>query len=212
MDDDPYDDPFDEEDEFGESEGFGPLEMGAGSEEDELGDDLADELLGASEEAGAGEELAWRETYFILFQRDSRPTLTQVEAAVGEAGHRTSIEHLEADDDGLFQSVLVQAPEDNAALEISYEAGDAVVQQSAELAKELQDRVDGDQLAKLLRADARLDIMHFERVDAGFADPDGSDEIAMEALNPATLISVIEALASLTGGVPIDPAAGEILI
>lgn len=216
MDDDPYDDPIDEQDEFSEEEGFGPLEMSEGDGEDdlggELGDDLVEELAGAAGDGDGGDELAWRETYFILFSKSARPTLTQVEAAIGEAGARLTMEHLEADDDGLFQSILVQSPEDNAALEISYEASDAVIQQSAELAKDLQSQVDGEQLAQLLRADARLDIMHFERVEDGLSSIEVSDEIAMEALNPATLISVVEALASLTGGLPIDPAAGELLI
>lgn len=212
MDDDPYEDPYDDEDDFAEEEGFGTLDPGdPGASEEDPADELAEEDAYGVEPGG--DELAWRETYFILFQESSRPTLTQVEAAVGESGRRLTMEHLEADDDGLFQSVLIQAPEDNAALEISYESGDAVIQQSAELAKELKNQIDGEQLALLLRADARLDIMHFERVDDTFAGTeDAGDELALEALNPATLISVIETLAALTDGLPIDPAAGEVLI
>ena len=47
----------------------------------------------------------------------------------------------------MFESVLVQAPQDNAALEISYETGDAVVAQSTDLAKQLKDELDKKQLA-----------------------------------------------------------------
>ncbi|MEM9186240.1 MAG: hypothetical protein AAGB00_07050 [Planctomycetota bacterium] len=161
----------------------------------------------------AGEQLAWRETYFVLFQRDHRPTLTQVEGALADAGPRLKIENLEADDDGLFQSLLIQAPEDNAALEISYESGDAVVEQSTELAKMLEKQLEGDQLAQLLRADARLDVMHFERVgDEPPLDEEADPEsLMMEALDPATLITVVETLSNLTEGLPIDPAAGELL-
>lgn len=162
-----------------------------------------------------GEQLSWRETYFVLLQHDHRPTLTQVEGALTDAAARLKIENLEADDDGLFQSLLIQAPEDNAAVEISYEAGDAVSEQSAELAKRLQNQLESDQLAQLVCCDARLDVMHFERIqgddqpfDEEGADP---DSLAMEALDPATLITVVEALANLTGGLPIDPAAGELL-
>jgi hypothetical protein len=136
-----------------------------------------------------------------------------VEAAIGESGRRITMERLDADEDGLFQSVLVHAPEDNASLEISYEEGEAVMEQSAELAKMLRKQIDGQQFAQLLRADARLDVMHFERMeDDAPLEEETEDDIALEALNPATLISVVQTLATLTGGLPIDPAAGEVMI
>ena len=89
--------------------------------------------------SGNDEQLEWRDTYFVLFRQSDRPTLTQVEAAITDSSKRLKLENLEADEDGMFESVLVQAPQDNAALEISYERGDAVVEQSAELAKQLPD-------------------------------------------------------------------------
>ena len=101
------------------------------------------------------EQLEWRDTYFILFQQSARPTLTQVEAAITESSRKLRLENLEADEDGLFESVLVQAPQDNAALEISYETGDAVIQQSADLAKQLKDDLKAKQLQRMLKADAR---------------------------------------------------------
>lgn len=187
---------------------------GEATEAELMGDDpfgVDDALDG--EGSSSDETLAWRETYFVLFQRNERPTLTQVEAAINDASKRLKIENLQADEDGMFRSLLIQAPQDNAALEISFEAGEAVIEQSTELAQALKNQLDGDQLGQLLRADARLDIMHFERVqdsmDFGDGDP---DELMMEALDPATLITVVEALAKLTGGLPIDPASGEILI
>jgi hypothetical protein len=156
------------------------------------------------------DQLEWRDTYFIFFQRSNRPTLTQVEAAIVDATRHVTLQNLEADDDGLFESVLVQAPDDNAALEISYETGDAVVQQSADLAKQLKRDVNPKQLAQMLRADARLDIMLFERV--GTDDTvDEDDEWDAGALDPSSLLSVVEALAKLTRGLPIDPAAGAVL-
>lgn len=183
---------------------------------DPLAETLA-ALLGASvapaEPTPTDDQLAWRETYYVLFQKSERPTLTQVEAAIGGAGGRLVMENLTANDDGHFQSVLIQAPEDNAALEVTYEEGEAVMAQSAELAKQLQKQLDSSVLAELLRSDARLDVMHFERMDeTATFDMGEPDEIALEALNPATLIGVVEALAALTGGVPIDPATGEVLL
>jgi hypothetical protein len=158
------------------------------------------------------DELAWRETYFILFDQKARPTLTQVESALSRANRRLRFDRLVADDDGLFESALVQAPEDNAALEISFESGDAVVEQSVELAKQLKKRLDSKQLSRLLRADARLDIMHFERVQEDeYADDDFDEEFA-EMLDPASLITAVDALAKLTGGLAIDPASGDLLV
>jgi hypothetical protein len=158
------------------------------------------------------EQLEWRDTYFILFQQADRPTLTQVEAAISESTRRLKLENLEADDDGLFESVLVQAPQDNAALEISYETGDAVIEQSAELAKQLKDELKVNDLKRMLKADARFDVMLFERVrEESFADGDDEEEWETGSLDPSSLLNVVEALAKLTGGLPIDPASGAIL-
>src|SRR5262245_33675362 len=124
---------------------------------------------------GGDEQLEWRDTYFVLFRQSDRPTLTQVEAAITDSSKRLKLENLEADEDGMFESVLVQAPQDNAALEISYERGESILEQSAEFAKQLKDDVNPKQLQKMLKSDARFDIMLFERVKDDFAD-EGDDE------------------------------------
>jgi hypothetical protein len=159
------------------------------------------------------DQLEWRDTYFIFFEQGDRPTVTQVEAAITEASRRLKLENLEADTDGMFESVLVQAPQDSAALEISYETGDAVAAQSADLAKQLKGELDKKQLAQMLRADARLDVMLFERVraDAWGGEDEDEDEWETGSLDPSSLLNVVDALAKLTGGLPIDPASGAIL-
>ena len=160
------------------------------------------------------EQLEWRDTYFILFEQSGRPTLTQVEGAISDASPRLKLENLEADEDGMFESMLVHAPQDNAALEISYESGEAVIEQSADLATQLKEDINTDQLARMLRADARFDVMLFERVDNdAWSDAIVGDEEDWESggLDPASLLNVVEALAKLTGGLPIDPASGGIL-
>jgi hypothetical protein len=96
-------------------------------------------------------------------------------------------------------------------LEISYETGDAVIEQSAALAKQLRGEATPEQLKKLLRADARLDVMHFERVSAEDSFDDDDQEFGGEAVDPSSLLNVVEALAKLTKGLPIDPASGAIL-
>jgi hypothetical protein len=170
------------------------------------------------ESAGSGDDLEWLETYVVFFESAARPTLTQVESAIGEAGHRLRMERLKANDDGQFKSVLVQAAEDNAAIDIRYEEGEAVSDRAMALAKQLRKELEGDQLAQLLRSDAWLEVMHFQRVtpadESGdeWAEEPEEDFMGSGGLDPATLITVVEALANLTGGLPIDPEAGEVLI
>lgn len=157
------------------------------------------------------EQLEWRDTYFILFQSADRPTLTQVEASITDATRRVSLENLEADEDGMFESVLVQAPDDNAALEISYETGEAVIEQTTELAKQLKKELKPDQLARLLRCDARLDVMLFERVADEEYGGDEDEEWEGGSLDPASMLNVVNALVKLTDGLPIDPASGAVM-
>ena len=177
----------------------------------------------------ASDELLWLETFFIVFPHKRRPTLSQVERALTGADPRLQLANLSADDDGLFESVLVQSPEDNAAVEISYEASESVIEQNLEWAKQLQDQLAPKQLQQLVAADARLDVAHFERVQATAAsgdretaeqdypaddfgnEDDFDEEAAMESFDPTCLLTVVEALSSLTKGLTFDPASGEVV-
>jgi hypothetical protein len=63
----------------------------------------------------------------------------------------------------------------------------------------------------MLKADARLDVMLFERVQNIGSNGDEEDDWETGALDPSSLLNVVDALAKLTGGLPIDPASGAIL-
>jgi hypothetical protein len=144
-----------------------------------------------------------------------------------EANPRLRLENFSADDDGRFESVLVEAPEDHAAVEISYEASESVIEQNLEWAKQLQSQLSPKQLQQLVAADARLDVAHFERVQArgpksaspqredfpadDFGGDDYDEEAAMEVFDPTCLLTVVEALSALTKGLTFDPASGEIV-
>lgn len=154
-------------------------------------------------------ELHWRETYYIFFTADRRPTSQAMRKALKDLSDRFVLQNLEQDEEGGFESILIEAPDDHAALEVSFEAGDSVVEQSAQLAKQLQEDLDRDQLTDLLRADARLDIMHFEHVREG---DDFDEDEEEEILDPGCLLLVVAALAELTGGLPIDPASGAVVL
>jgi hypothetical protein len=182
------------------------------------------------------DDLLWLETYFIMFPHQRRPTLAQVEHALAEANPHLLLQNLAADDDGRFASLLVQSPEDHAAVEVSYETGDAVIEQNLEWAKHMQKQLSPAQLQELVAADARLDVAHFERVQSGGAtirspkivrqdaefgeddfdddfdpDDDFDEEAALEIFDPTCLLTVVESLTKLTRGLAIDPAAGEVV-
>ncbi len=154
------------------------------------------------------ENYHWRETYFVLFQSRRRPTLTQIERTLGEINAKYQLVDLTADEDGLFESLTLRSPDDHAMLEITFESGDAVTEQAAELADQLGREAEPEQLATLRRSDARLDLMHFEQL----SDDVPADEDEMEEmLDPSCLLMVVDALIDLTDGVPVDPASGTIL-
>jgi hypothetical protein len=165
------------------------------------------------------DELYWHETYFVLFSQNRRPTLQQVSAALVRANKRFQLENPASDDAGLIESLLIESPEDHAAVEISYEVGDAIVEQNMAWAKELQKQLPASQLQRLMTADARLDVAHFERMPASgngypqdtFGNEFDDEEAGFEMLDPTCLLTVVETLAGLTGGLTFDPAAGEIL-
>jgi hypothetical protein len=184
---------------------------------------------GKSRRPSTSDELLWLETYFIVFPQKRRPTLAQVEHVLAEADPHLKLENLAADDDGRFESLLVESPEDHAAVEISYELGESVIEQNLEWAKQLKDQLTPKQLEQLVTSDARLDVAHFERLQgkgAGsakkeaprelpaddFGDDDDFDvEAAMEVFDPTCLLTVVEALSGLTKGLTLDPASGEVV-
>jgi hypothetical protein len=154
----------------------------------------------------------WRETYFVQFPSRNRPTLDKVRQALSTVGDRLELTGLTADKRGRFESLTILAPDDFAALDISYISGPEVLEQGAELAAELSSAGcrAGDQtpLARLREYDGRFDVLHFERV--GDAEDD-EDEEPDGMLDPSALLLVLEALAELTGGIAIDPQTGTVL-
>jgi hypothetical protein len=201
---------------------------------------MARKPSGGKPRSNERDDLLWLETYFILFPRERRPTLAQVEHALAEANPHLLLQNLAADDEGRFASLLVQSPEDHAAVEVSFEMGEAIIEQNLEWAKQLQQQLSPKQLQAIIAADARLDVAHFERVQSSGAakppeaearravanhddeemdfdddfdpgDDDFDEEAALEIFDPTCLLTVVEALSKLTRGLAIDPAAGEVV-
>jgi hypothetical protein len=155
-------------------------------------------------------EYKWRETYFVLFDPARRPTLEKVAKALRRLNARFELSNLAADDQGMFESLTLHSPQDYAALDISYTSGEEVQEQGAELAKELRSTAteaeERAKLARLPKCDARLDILHFEQI-IGAEDGDESEEM----LDPSALLSILDTLVKMTGGVGVDPQSGTVL-
>jgi hypothetical protein len=155
------------------------------------------------------QDYKWRETYFVLFDSCQRPSLKKVEGVLKDLSDRFVLSNARADEDGRFESITVMSPDDYAALDISYEAGDEVKEQGETFYQELKSSVaDADERAKLARlpkCDARFDLLHFEETSG---DDGGDDD---EILDPSALLIVLDALVELTGGVGVDPQSGTLL-
>ncbi len=150
----------------------------------------------------------WRETYFVLFESQRRPSAAKIKSALKKLGGRFELSEVRADDQGDFESVTLSSAGDFAALDISYLAGEEVQLQAAELAKELRgcavDEVERAKVALLRGCDARFDVMHFEQVAE-------NGEAADEMFDPSALLIVVGALAELTQGVGVDPQSGTLV-
>lgn len=148
----------------------------------------------------------WRDTYFVLFESASRPTLAQVRKKLAGLNFQFELNNAHETDDGEFESLTVVSAEDFAALDVSYLEGDEVYEQRNELRGDFEaltrDEVDVEKLDRLDRCDARFDIMHFQRV----SDDEGEDMV-----DPGALLAVVDALVELTGGVGIDPQSGTLM-
>ncbi|MBN2218591.1 MAG: hypothetical protein JW719_14540 [Pirellulales bacterium] len=152
----------------------------------------------------------WRETYFVQFPAKNRPALAKVRQALSTLGEGLELTNPVADRSGRFESITILAPDDFAAIDISFLAGAEVLEQARELADQITDAGCDANVAghveKLRRYDGRFDVLHFEQV----ADVDDQDE-PDGMLNPSTLLLVLGCLAQLTEGLAIDPQAGTVI-
>jgi hypothetical protein len=151
----------------------------------------------------------WRETYFVLFDVKKRPKLQIVAKTLQALNKRYELRNLSADDHERIESLTIISPEDYAALDICYTSGDEVREQVialvADLKKSAGDAVPQISPEELLSYNGRFDVLHFECI------AETSDDEEDELLDPSALLTVLETLAKLTGGVAVDPQTGTIL-
>ena len=65
----------------------------------------------------------WRETYFVLFPAKKRPALNSVAKMLSALNKRFELTNMNADGEGLIDSLTLISPDDFAALDICYTDG-----------------------------------------------------------------------------------------
>lgn len=152
----------------------------------------------------------WRETYFVLFDRQHRPKGADVRKALADLAPKVEVLDVQSDDHGLLESMTILAHADAAGMDVTYVEGDEVREQVAEFKKDWKGQsFSGEEKVKVdraLQATARLDVYHFEELGDGFLEEDEEDH-----LDPAALLTVLSKLARLSHGVAIDPQSGTVL-
>jgi hypothetical protein len=156
------------------------------------------------------DQYRWRETYFVLFDAKKRPRMERVKKVLAAQSDRYALANLGADDYGRFESLTLLAPDDFAALDICFTAGEEVREQAEQLIKEMRpgatSPADQARLRRIAQATGRFEILHFEQVvEAG--DDDEQDEM----LDPSAVLIVLGVLAKLTDGVAVDPQSGTFM-
>ncbi len=146
----------------------------------------------------------YRDTYFVFFRKENRPSLDKIESTLAELG--TRYETLKSSEkDGEFESLTFVSPYDFSAMDITVVQGDEVNTQITELMDDFKTMTltgdDSNKLSALGNSDARFDIFHFEHVDAG-----GQDEF----LDPGGLLLLMEKLSDLADGVALDPQSNSL--
>ena len=152
----------------------------------------------------------WRETYFVQFPAKNRPYLEKVRQALSMLDDGLDLVNANADDHGRFESITILSPDDFAAIDVSFLAGEEVREQAGQLAEEITSGgcdEDVRRHAETLRHyDGRFDVLHFEQIT------DVEDEDEPEGmLNPSTLLLVLDCLAQLTEGLAVDPQTGTFI-
>ena len=77
-----------------------------------------------------------------------------------------------------------------------------------EMKEGLEDPEDLAKLESLGEYDARIDLLHFERLTGDFSD---DEEDLNSCFDPSALLGVAEKWTLITGGVCLDPASATIL-
>ena len=139
------------------------------------------------------------------------PRLKNVERVLRDLSDRFELSNARADEDGRFESITIMSPDDYAALDISFESGEEVLEQGAAL--DAGDEILGRRRRGAGQAGPAAQVRRPLRpvaLRAGDRRRAGGRR-ADEMLDPSALLIVLDALVELTGGVGVDPQSGTLL-
>ena len=152
------------------------------------------------------ENYIYRDTFFIHFKLEHRPSGGQVKSCIETLGEKYEICGLR-EKDGDFESVTIRSPQDSSAMDITFVQGEEVLEQIADLMQDFKTITlsgeDHQKLKTLNGCDARFDIYHFEQRSGGSGEED--------MLDPGGLLLVMERLANACEGVALDPQSKTLL-
>lgn len=160
------------------------------------------------ESEASGDQLQWRDTYFVWFAAKKRPALKKVADVLKALPERFELKYPEQDDAGKFESITLTAPRDQVTLEISYIAGEEMLEQALTLAEEIKENgeTSSDRLARLASCDARFEIVQYETVNEDDEPEPGDDPDEM--FDPGIVLIVLAALVKIVDGIGVDPQSG----
>ncbi|MBT7255415.1 MAG: hypothetical protein HN882_10465 [Planctomycetaceae bacterium] len=151
---------------------------------------------------------SWRDTFLVLFDDEHRPTIELAISAIQKIG-KFEVQNTSESDSRHIEAVTIISSVDLVGLEILYVAGDEVIEETEALVIELAEDAmllgNEDSLTQLSTANARFDILHFEKITANSNEPSDDDEL----MDPGSLLAVTAALADLVSGVAVDPSSAS---
>ncbi len=158
------------------------------------------------------DEYQWRETYFVLFDKEKRPTAEQLETLLKNLNKAYDIRDVRSDEQGMFESLTLISTDDYAAMDLTCAANEEILDQIQELGKEISELAGPDELPTVKRiyeCTARLEVYHFEQMV--FVGSAGSDEEPDDFMDPGSLLVVLDRIAELCDGIVVDPQSNSLM-
>ena len=78
------------------------------------------------------DEYQWRETYFVLFDKEKRPTAEQLETLLKNLNKAYDIRDVRSDEQGMFESLTLISTDDYAAMDLTCAANEEILDQIQE--------------------------------------------------------------------------------
>ena len=150
----------------------------------------------------------WRDTFLVLFDDEQRPTVELALSVIQQIG-KFEVRNSSESESQQIESITITSNVDLIGLEILYVAGAEVVEETEALVVELTEDAmllgQENALVQLSAANARFDILHFEKITENSNEPSDDNEL----MDPGSLLTVTAALADLVNGVAVAPSSAS---